>query len=536
MRHIEVRLRGVCLRRAGRTILRDIDWVIAPGQRWALIGGNGAGKTQLLKLIAGSIWPTPPPRRAAARAAHARRRGARPTASRVYVFGGTHHATPRDVLQEIAYLGPERHDKYERYAWNSTAERVVGTGLHRTDIPLEPLTASERRRIGVLLRRLAIGHLAQRPLLELSYGERRLVLLARSLAGAPHLLLLDELLSGLDPLNHRRALDWLNATAHRRLPWVLATHRLQDLPASATHALVLERGRISYRGRIAAAPLARWLGAQADAGARARPRRAAPRRRASPRQASRGLVRLGRARVYLEGRRVLDGFDLELHSGQCWVVHGPNGAGKSTLLRLIYGEHGIAAGGRIERAGIGPGVPLEQFQRRVGLVAPHLQSRHPSGLSVCECVLSGRRASIGLAEPATAEDRRLMREALRLFGLTALARRPLCELSYGQMRRVLFARAWLARPVLWLLDEPFAGVDAPTRAALARRLEGLIGADNCIVIATHHREEWPRGCTHELELVAGRARYLGPVRRLRPLPAAVRGRSPMAVVPASLTP
>ncbi|MGH8226652.1 MAG: ATP-binding cassette domain-containing protein, partial [Steroidobacteraceae bacterium] len=240
--NLEVQLRHIRLERAGRPVLRDVDWTIAPGQRWILAGANGAGKTQLLKLLEGSVWPTP--------TGEERRR---------YRLGQQVYASPFEVKDEVAYLGPERQDKYERYGWNFTAELVVGSGIHRTDIPLDPLTARERRTIAARLRELSLTHLAQRELLTLSYGERRLVLLARALAARPRLLLLDELLTGLDDSHRAAALAWLERTGRSCLPWVLATHRMEDVPRSATHALVLRQGRIVYRGRVARAPLERWL-------------------------------------------------------------------------------------------------------------------------------------------------------------------------------------------------------------------------------------------------------------------------------------
>jgi len=204
--YIEAQLRAVDLVRGGRAILRDVDWHVRPGERWLLAGGNGAGKTQLLKLLAGSVWPTPSGREL-----------------RRYRWRGAWHRTPAPVLEHIAYLGPERQDKYERYGWNHTVEQIVGTGLYRSDIPLDPLTVRDRRRIGALLGQLGIGELTTRGFLTLSYGERRLALLARALAARPQLLLLDELLNGLDRVHHARALRWLAGLNRRRLPWVLAT-------------------------------------------------------------------------------------------------------------------------------------------------------------------------------------------------------------------------------------------------------------------------------------------------------------------------
>jgi iron complex transport system ATP-binding protein len=95
--------------------------------------------------------------------------------------------------------------------------------------------------------------------------------------------------------------------------------------------------------------------------------------------------------------------------------------------------------------------------------------------------------------------------------LWALRDRTMAELSYGQARRVLFARAWAREPELALLDEPFAGLDRTTRADLARRLNAWLAEGGSCIIATHHREEWPAHTTHVLELACGRAVRSGPV-------------------------
>ena len=120
------------------------------------------------------------------------------------------------------------------------------------------------------------------------------------------------------------------------------------------------------------------------------------------RRTGRPLVRLTNASVYLDEHVALEKISFEVRKGECWVVHGRNGSGKTTLLRTLYGDHGVAVGGRIERAGIEPGVPLQVFKTRVGLVAPHLQADHPQELTVAEVVQSGRHASIGLNDPADA--------------------------------------------------------------------------------------------------------------------------------------
>lgn len=478
---LSVTLRRIDLDRGERAVLRDVNWRIQAGQRWLLVGGNGAGKTQLLKLLAGSVWPKPTGREL-----------------RRYRLQGETFDMPAGVAEEIAYVGAERQDRYEHYDWNFRAREVVGTGIQRIDIPMRELTAAEQRQVAALLKRLGIEVLAERRFLTLSYGERRLVLIARALASRPQLLLLDEVANGLDARNHARFLHWLNGTARSRMPWVFATHRSSDVPESMTHLLELEQGEVKRSGARSAGSARDLLRQEPDAFlSRRTATRARPRRRQV-------LVALRNADVYVDEAHILNGIDLEVRKGDCWVVHGPNGSGKSTLLRTIYGDHAVASNGSIVRAGIVPGVALEKFKLRTAYVAPHLQTWHAPKMPVMEVVASGRYASIGLNDIITASDRKHAERALRRFGMFAMRARTLAEMSYGQARRILFARAWAREPALALLDEPFAGLDRATRADLARRLNAWLADGGSCVIATHHREEWPAHTTHVLELKAGR--------------------------------
>ena len=275
---ISVDLQKVRLVLDGRPVLRGIDWRIQPGQRWVLMGPNGAGKTLLMKLLAGDIWP-------------AIGRGS----ERRYHYRGETFHDPYGVKQEIAYVGAERQDRYEHYEWNERVEAVVGSGLYRSDVLLDRLTARDRERIGSLLRRLRIEPLARRRFLTLSYGERRLVLLARALAWAPKLLLLDELFDGLGAVNRARVQDCLRLLSHSGLAWVLATHRGDDIPDSATHLCLLEAGRITAQGRLGARERRERSGRSAVAVA-ARAARPVP-----SRLGTEALITLRSATVWREG-------------------------------------------------------------------------------------------------------------------------------------------------------------------------------------------------------------------------------------------
>jgi len=482
------------VRRGERSILRGIDWCIEPGQHWVLLGANGAGKTQLLKLLAGDVWPVE-------RAGSLRR----------YHWHGSVHDEPADIKQHIAYVGAERQDRYAHYDWNFRVSTVVGTGLQRSDIPQGPFSAADRAEILRCLRRAGIAELANRRFLTLSYGQRRLALLARALAWRPALLLLDEPLNGLDADYRRRVLA-LVAGIPRRLPLVVATHRAEDVPAHTTHLLELRNGRVHWQGR--------WRRARHPALAGSIGRMPAPRgtrpSRGRPARARNGampLIAARNANVWLDQRLVLRGLDFSVEPGDCWVVHGANGSGKSTLIRALYGDIGAASHGEIRRRGIEPGVPISEFKSRVGLVAPELQTTHPLYLPVTEVVASGLHSSVGMDFAPARSERAAALRALRSLGALALARRTLRELSYGQLRRVLFARALVHRPAILLLDEPYTGLDASIRARLRRRVDAFLAQGGTLVLSTHHRDEWPAAATHELQLHDGRALYCGTVRR-----------------------
>jgi molybdate transport system ATP-binding protein len=482
MSGIAVVLGDASLELGGRVVLHDLTVELACGAHVLLLGANGAGKTQLLKLLAGERWPTPTGRE---------RREYRDAAGRLLELS--------ELLPRIAHVGGERQDKYLRYDWNFSVERVVATGCHGGDRPIVRLTSVERRRVRGALRRLRLLALRRRRFLTLSYGERRRVLLARALAGRPRLLLLDEPFNGLDSASRQLIARELARLAATGLTIVLATHRAEDAPRGFRRALVLQHGRLVHDGRAGAAARL-WLRERAAAAA---PLPARRRRAVHPAEP---LVTLREVDVYRDYRPVLRGVNWTLGPGEHWALLGGNGSGKTTLLRLVHGDLPAALGGEVLRRGHPRGTHIESWRRRIGFVSPELQAEYLERVSLAELVVSGLRASIGLdAAPRRAELARA-RRALARVALAADPARPARELSYGQLRLALLARALVLEPEALLLDEPLTGLDAPLRAQVRRLLSALAASGVQLVVAAHHASDLVPEIGHVLTLKGGRAR------------------------------
>jgi molybdate transport system ATP-binding protein len=511
-------LHAVSVRRGDKWVLRDISWTLRPGERWALVGDNGAGKTQLLKLLSGDVWPTPGGPRAPR---NARRRHERPSGPALDSDGrhyrvGRHPVDLIEAKRRVAYVGAELQDKYARYGWNLRVRELVATGLHRTDLLLLPVTPPQAKQVTATLRLCGLGRHATREFLSLSYGQKRLALLARALVQDPDWLLLDEFYNGLDADYRQRIDEVLGAAVRRGQSWVATAHRAGDVPRGTRCMLELADGRVHVVKRIRPSDLAR-LTERAGESPRHPPRarkspgagksaRAGILQRAGKAAASRApvLLKLSRVDLYVDYRPVLRDLGWQLRRGEHWAIYGANGAGKSSFLKLLYGDLSPSLGGRIERAGFPRGTPIAEWKRYVGYVSPELQTDYAVNVSVMDLVASGRYASIGLVDEATAEDRRVATYWLRFFGLLSVAKRRPRELSYGQLRRALIARAMAADARILLLDEPLTGLDPPQRAIMKRLLQRLMKRLT-LIVAVHHAEDLPRGMTHGLRLHNRRA-------------------------------
>jgi iron complex transport system ATP-binding protein len=223
-------LRGVVVRRSGRTILGPLDWDVEAGQRWVVLGRNGSGKTTLLSVASMSLWPT---------------------AGTVDVLGGRYgRVDARDWRRRIGSAGSAIEDAMRP---DLTPRVLIMTARHGAFEPWwHEYDDVDRERAGALAARFGLERVVDHPFATLSAGERRRTSIARALMPDPDLLLLDEPAASLDLAARELLLRDLDALAREERPRaiVLVSHHLEEIPTGFAHGLVLDDGRAVAAGPI----------------------------------------------------------------------------------------------------------------------------------------------------------------------------------------------------------------------------------------------------------------------------------------------
>jgi manganese/zinc/iron transport system ATP- binding protein len=202
---------------------------------------------------------------------------------------------------------------------------------------------------------------------------------------------------------------------------------------------------------------------------------------------------------------VLWDVDLEVPVGVKLAIVGPNGAGKSTLIKAAMGLVEPVAGEiRIF------GRPRERIRGEIAYVPQRTSLEWDFPTDVLDVVTMGTYGRLGWLRRVGPRQRDDAAEALRTVGMEAYARRPIAQLSGGQQQRVLLARALVQRAEIYMLDEPFQGVDAPTERTISGVLDSLAATGKTILVVHHDLQTVPQYFDQVL-LLNVRAIAAGPV-------------------------
>lgn len=177
---------------------------------------------------------------------------------------------------------------------------------------------------------------------------------------------------------------------------------------------------------------------------------------------------------------VLWDVELDIPEGKLVGIIGPNGAGKTTLLKSVM-DLSPKVSGKVRVFG----KPYHKNRSRVGYVPQRESVDWDFPVSVLDVVTMGCYGQIGWCRPVTKRQRKVAYAALERVGIAELADRQISQLSGGQQQRTFLARALAQEADLYLLDEPFAAVDAATEKAIVHLLQDLRN-DGKTALVVHH--------------------------------------------------
>ncbi|MBK8505557.1 MAG: metal ABC transporter ATP-binding protein [Saprospiraceae bacterium] len=199
--------------------------------------------------------------------------------------------------------------------------------------------------------------------------------------------------------------------------------------------------------------------------------------------------------VSYERKRVLTNIFLELEAGHIYGVIGPNGAGKSTLFKALLGLIKVNTG-----LVLIDGKPVEEMRKSLVYVPQKDEVDWQFPATVMDVVLQGRYPHKKIYQPLSKHDHNIAQGALEDLGISHLSKRQIGELSGGQQQRVFLARALCQEADIFLLDEPFVGVDITTEDRIMKILQSLAVQGKTILVIHHDLSSVERYFDHVILL------------------------------------
>ncbi|WP_424987895.1 ATP-binding cassette domain-containing protein [Flagellimonas alvinocaridis] len=203
------------------------------------------------------------------------------------------------------------------------------------------------------------------------------------------------------------------------------------------------------------------------------------------------LVNFEGVSVSFDGKQVLDRISWRIKKGDFWQLVGPNGSGKTTLLSMITGDSHKGYGKNLSLFGQkkGSGESVWDLKKKIGYFTPAMTDKFGGYHTLEHMVISGLHDSIGLYVLPTQTEKLLAREWLQLLNLYDKRDYLFRELSAGDKRLVMTARAMIKHPPLLILDEPTAGLDDASAALFVALVNKIAQESHTAIIFVSHRME-----------------------------------------------
>jgi len=327
--------------------------------------------------------------------------------------------------------------------------------------------------------------------------------MARALMLKPQIMLLDEPFAGLDISSQAHLTKVLNTLVAQGVSIILFDFYHQGLPSNIEQLVYMQQGKVLLSGKRSEIITSKqWQ--QLNENHYSLPHHLPDCIQYDSLAKNTALVSVNKVSVSFDQKPVFSQLNWQFEQGQHWRIIGPNGCGKSTLLAMISGDSPKAYGQDIHLFGIkrGSGESIWDIKRHYGLVSAQLHRDYRVSNKLIQVVLSGFYDSIGLYDNPSRDQVLIARKWLVLLGLERYENTYFSELSYGEQRMVLIARAVVKLPMILILDEPCQGLDNHNRDKVLALMDYIAANSKThLLFVSHDTRDKLQCISHELEFI-----------------------------------
>ncbi|MEQ1798523.1 MAG: ATP-binding cassette domain-containing protein [Lacibacter sp.] len=319
---------------------------------------------------------------------------------------------------------------------------------------------------------------AKQSLRSMSSGEQKKALLKHLLTQKPGLLILDNVFDNLD-VEAQQSLRIELEKISKHTPIIQLLHRQRD-------ALDFIKNRITLTEKGEAVPFI-----SAEESEETTTEQTIPPPLHTYQLATDELVRFNNVHVSYDGRQILQNINWAIHAGEFWQLKGPNGSGKTTLLTMITGDNVKGYGQELFIFGRkkGSGETVWEIKNKVGYLTPAMTDLFSTRHTLQQMIISGYVDSIGLYTIPSDMQKRAAHEWLQLLSMEGKANKLFSDLSSGEQRMALIARAMVKHPPLLILDEPLAGLDDHNANKVIQLINKIAAESESAILYVSHQTE-----------------------------------------------
>ena len=464
------------------SMAEPVNFCMEEGEHIAIIGRNGAGKSMLVDIITG-------------------RHPAFPDMVK-YAFDEPYNNIKHISFRDT-YGGDNDRTYFLQQRWNQMEiDEETPTAGSKLEEAYQLAGEDTPERSTLQKHIYEMFHL--KPLLDkyiilLSSGELRKFKLAASLFTKPKVLIMENPFIGLDAETRDQLKQLLAMLAREQgLQIILVLAKTDEIPDFITH--IVEVTNLRVLPKISRKEEGGKRKENTPASESALQTNLIP---PSSIPLPQEIIHFNHVTIRYGERTILKDLDWTVRKGEHWSLSGQNGSGKSTLLSLVCADNPQSYACDISLFGKrrGSGESIWDIKKQIGYVSPEMHRSYKQNIPAIQIVASGLKDTVGLYVKPNETEQAQCRKWMDVFGIGHLAGRKFHEMSSGEQRLILVARAFVKEPSLLILDEPLHGLDDENRRMVKDRVDEYCqNPEKTLIYVTHYQEELPHCIDHALFL------------------------------------